>query len=110
MPKEVVIGSGVGLIVFLIFLGINVLPIILFGLLAVALFIMFEAQLRDGIKGIGTSGKAINHITFDDVGGQDTAINEFKEALEFLLKPVEMVEMGIRPLKGILLVGPPGTG
>ncbi len=110
MPKEVVVGSGAGIILFMLFLGINVLPLILFGLLAVALFIMFEGQLRDGIKGIGTKTKTINHVTFDDVGGQDTAINEFKEALEFLLKPVEIVEMGIRPLKGILLVGPPGTG
>ena len=110
MPKEVVVGSGVGLIIFMLILGINVLPLILFGLLAAALVIMFQGQLRDGIKGIGTSAKAIKRVTFDDVGGQDTAINEFKEALEFLLKPVEIVEMGIRPLKGILLVGPPGTG
>lgn len=109
MPKEIFVGSGVGLVIFMIVLGINVLPLILFGLLAAAMFVMFQGQLRDGIKGIGTS-KTIDHITFDDVGGQDTAINEFKEALEFLLKPVEIVEMGIRPLKGILLVGPPGTG
>ncbi len=109
MPKEIYVGSGVGIIIFMIILGINVLPLIIFGLLATAVVFMFEGQLRGGLKGIGTQ-KTINSITFDDVGGQDTAINEFKEALEFLLKPKEMVEMGIRPLKGILLAGPPGTG
>ena len=110
MPKEVMIGSGVGLMLFMIFLGINVFPIILFGLLAVVLFIMFEGQLQDKIAGFGTSVKTIEPVTFDDVGGQDTAIAEFKEALEFLLKPLEIVKMGIRPIKGIILVGPPGTG
>lgn len=40
----------------------------------------------------------------------DSAINELKEALQFLLKPDTISKMGIRPLKGVLLVGPPGTG
>ncbi len=110
MPKEIVIGSGVGLILFMIFLGINVFPIILFGVLAAILFLMFEGQLHDKITGFGTGGKTIAPVTFDDIGGQDTAIAEFKEALEFLLKPFDIEKMGIRPLKGVLLVGPPGTG
>ncbi|WP_425453960.1 AAA family ATPase [Paenibacillus flagellatus] len=50
------------------------------------------------------------YLTFDDIGGQDRAKNELKEALDFLIKHEEISKFGIRPLKGILLTGPPGTG
>ncbi|NLV16498.1 MAG: AAA family ATPase [Syntrophomonadaceae bacterium] len=108
MLKEVLAGSIVGVFVFLAIIGINILPLILFGLLGGAVFLIFEGQLA-AMKGIGKATTGDN-ISFDDVGGQETAINEFKEALEFLLHPKVIAEMGIRPLKGILLVGPPGTG
>lgn len=49
-------------------------------------------------------------FTFDDIGGQDAAKQELKEALDFVIYANKISEMGIRPLKGILLTGPPGTG
>ncbi|MGE5423673.1 MAG: AAA family ATPase, partial [Ignavibacteriales bacterium] len=110
MLKEIFVGLAAGIVLFLVFLGFDVFPLVFFCLLAGALYMMFQGQLNGGVKGIKTSKPKIKGTTFDDVGGQDTAINEFKEALEFLLKPVAMIQMGIRPLKGILLVGPPGTG
>lgn len=67
-------------------------------------------QGTGGFKGLDSREQVGGLITFDDIGGQDSAIKELREALEFLLRPVEILEMGIRPLKGILLVGPPGTG
>ena len=47
---------------------------------------------------------------FENIGGQEVAKQELKEALEFLINSQEMNKRGIRPLKGVLLTGPPGTG
>lgn len=49
-------------------------------------------------------------VTFADIGGQETAKEELREALDFLRDPEKARQMGVRPLKGILLAGPPGTG
>ena len=49
-------------------------------------------------------------ITFADVGGQENAKMEIREALEFIKDSSRAQKLGIRPLKGILLAGPPGTG
>jgi vesicle-fusing ATPase len=51
-----------------------------------------------------------NDATFDDIGGQESAIKELKEALDFIRSFEQMKKLGIRALKGILLTGPPGTG
>ncbi len=52
----------------------------------------------------------ISQVTFDDIGGQESAKRELKEALDFMKEGERVSELGIRPLKGILLTGPPGTG
>ncbi|WP_372814461.1 MULTISPECIES: AAA family ATPase [Paenibacillus] len=49
-------------------------------------------------------------MTFDDIGGQERAKRELKEALDFIIRHEDIKKLGIRPLKGILLTGPPGTG
>lgn len=49
-------------------------------------------------------------VTFKDVAGQDEAIQELQEILEFLRTPEKFVQLGAKIPKGILLVGPPGTG
>ncbi|MGE5415300.1 MAG: AAA family ATPase [Acidobacteriota bacterium] len=110
MIKEIVVGSGAAIVICLLVLGFDVFPVVFVGLLLGALYVMMQGQLQTSFKGIKKSKVTQTGITFDDIGGQDTAIKEFKEALEFLLKPTAIIEMGIRPLKGILLAGPPGTG
>ena len=51
------------------------------------------------------------NVHWDDVGGLDSLKMELKEAVDLPLKKPEVFEkMGIRPLKGILLFGAPGTG
>lgn len=51
------------------------------------------------------------NVHWDDIGGLESLKTELKEALELPLKKPEVFEkMGIRPLKGILLYGAPGTG
>ena len=49
-------------------------------------------------------------ITFADVAGLDEEKEELSEIVEFLKSPAKYVKLGARIPKGVLLVGPPGTG
>ncbi|MDD7362783.1 MAG: ATP-dependent zinc metalloprotease FtsH [Peptoniphilus sp.] len=49
-------------------------------------------------------------ITFDDVAGLEEEKAELGEIVDFLRNPNKFVSMGARIPKGVLLVGPPGTG
>jgi transitional endoplasmic reticulum ATPase len=50
-------------------------------------------------------------VHWDEVGGLEEVKEKLKEAVEWPLKNPEIfTRMGIRPPKGILLVGPPGCG
>lgn len=49
-------------------------------------------------------------ITFDDVAGIDEAKQDFQEIVEFLKTPEKFAAVGARIPKGVLLVGPTGTG
>ena len=51
-----------------------------------------------------------NHVTFDDVAGLKEEKEELKEIVDFLKNPKKFIDMGARIPKGVLLVGPPGTG
>ncbi len=51
------------------------------------------------------------NVHWSDIGDLEKVKEELREAVELPLKHPEMFEkMGIRPIKGVLLVGPPGTG
>jgi cell division protease FtsH len=50
------------------------------------------------------------HVRFEDVAGVDEAKQELMEVVEFLSEPAKFTEIGGKIPKGILLVGPPGTG
>ena len=49
-------------------------------------------------------------ITFDDVAGLKEEKEELEEIVDFLKHPAKYNSLGARIPKGILLVGPPGTG
>ena len=49
-------------------------------------------------------------VTFEDVAGIDEAVEELKEVVEFLKTPQKYQALGGRIPRGVLLVGPPGTG
>ncbi|WP_040951142.1 AAA family ATPase [Gorillibacterium massiliense] len=111
--KEIVIGIGVAALLFLVYIGVNVLPFLTIAAF-VGVFFYFSRPKGSGAMTAGvdrrTKAKVPTYLTFDDIGGQDRAKNELKEALDFLIKQEEIKKFGIRPLKGILLEGPPGTG
>jgi cell division protease FtsH len=49
-------------------------------------------------------------VRFEDVAGVDEAKHELMEVVEFLSEPGKFTEIGGKIPRGILLVGPPGTG
>ena len=49
-------------------------------------------------------------ITFDDVLGVDEAKKEVSEIVDYLSDPLKYERIGAKLPKGVLLVGPPGTG
>lgn len=54
--------------------------------------------------------RSSNGIKFDDVEGVDEAKESLQEVVDYLHNPNEYTEIGAQMPKGILLVGPPGTG
>lgn len=109
MHKELGIGFGVALLIFLLANGYNVGPLVVLGVTAAAFY--YFVRVKGLVKNFTvTEGGGEATVSFDDVGGQATAIKELREALDFIKNYNRARHLGIRPLKGILLTGPPGTG
>lgn len=93
---------------------LNALPIIL--MVIFFFFIFRQARgAQDGIMGIGKSKaklfiKGKQNKKFADVGGMDEAKKELEEIVDFLKHPKKYTKVGARTPKGVLLVGPSGTG
>ncbi|WP_043832551.1 CDC48 family AAA ATPase [Muricoccus aerilatus] len=53
----------------------------------------------------------VPNVTWEDIGGVQSAREQLREGIELPLKhPEAFRRLGIRPAKGFLLFGPPGTG
>lgn len=93
---------------------INIAPIFLMFILL--LFILRRAQGgQDNILGIGRSKakvfvKGKQDVKFKDVGGMKEAKQELEEIVDFMKHPKKYHRVGARTPKGVLLVGPSGTG
>jgi cell division protease FtsH len=95
-------------------LVINFLPIIL---MFVFLMVVFKQAKGggDAMFGMGKSKakvfvKGKQNISFKDVGGMNEAKKELEEIVDFLKNPKKYAKVGARTPKGVLLVGPAGTG
>ena len=97
----------------------EILPMILMVVvtLVVLTFIMNRSQGGGGGKmmNFGKSraqmiDKSQNPIRFKNVAGLEEEKEEMKEVVDFLKSPQRFTELGARIPKGVLLVGPPGTG
>jgi len=96
---------------------LSILPTII---MVLALGFLFYMMMNQGGNGKAFSfGKSKakmykkgegRQITFDDVAGLDEEKEELEEVVDFLKDPRKYNEVGARIPKGILLVGPPGTG
>lgn len=97
----------------------NILPSLIMIILFVAFWFIFMQQSQGGgskVMGFGKSRAKLHkddskvHITFADVAGLDEEKEELKEIVDFLKFPKKYLVLGARIPKGILMVGPPGTG
>ena len=91
-----------------------ILPVVLFG--AIFMFIMRQAQgqgnsaMTFGKSKARLYGNEKNKVVFVDVAGNNEAKEDLNEVVEFLKTPKKFEDVGARIPKGVLLVGPPGTG
>jgi cell division protease FtsH len=108
--KEIAIGAGIATVLFLAIIGMNITPLLFVALLGGTFYYFVQSQSKVSFQEVGNKKTSSNPLSFDNIGGQDTAIKELQEALNFIIHAEEIGRMGIRPLKGVLLVGPPGTG
>ncbi len=85
-------------------------------LIGVWIFLSRQMQGAGGkALGFGKSrakllAEAHGRVTFDDVAGVDEAKQDLQEIVEFLRDPGKFQRLGGRIPRGVLLVGPPGTG
>jgi len=98
------------------FLQTVVLPSLMLTVLVVVLWVLMR---RAGGMGSAMAfaksrprlyQKDERRITFEDVAGNDEAVVELREVVEFLRTPEKYHALGGRIPKGVLLAGPPGTG
>ena len=99
-----------GLIIF----GTTIIPLLIF----LGLMIFLSRQMQGSGNRALSFGKSRarlhsenqKKITFEDVAGVDEAKDALEEVIEFLKAPKKFERLGGRIPKGVLLMGPPGTG
>ncbi|MFF2482207.1 AAA family ATPase [Paenibacillus sp. NPDC058071] len=109
---EIAIGVVPVTLVFLAFLGVNIVPVLLIAFLAAGFAFAYKGRGKmTAMQGARKKSELTSSpLSFEQIGGQERAKTELIEALDFLVRHEEIKKLGIRPMKGILLTGPPGTG
>jgi cell division protease FtsH len=100
------------------FLMTWILPLLIFGVIGelLARQLMKKAGGKNAMSfGMGKSSakiyvKSSDGIKFSDVAGEDEAKENLTEIVDYLHNPDKYKKIGASMPKGLLLVGPPGTG
>ncbi len=86
-------------------------------LLLIGVWVFFMRQANSGNNKAMSFGKSrarlvenTKKVTFADVAGADEAKQELEEVVDFLKDPAKFQRLGGKIPKGVLMVGPPGTG
>ena len=98
---------------------VEMLPtlLLLFGMLVLWFVFMNQSQGGGGkVMNFGKSKAKVHkddektRVTFKDVAGLNEEKEDLQEVVDFLKNPKKYIDLGARIPKGILMVGPPGTG
>ncbi len=96
---------------------VSILPTVLILIVMIVFFVMIMNQNGNGkAMQFGRSrarlakDSELKRITFNEVAGLEEEKKELEEIVDFLKNPKKYNMLGARIPKGVLLVGPPGTG
>ena len=93
---------------------ISLLPMLLLAGLMIFFFVQMNkannSQMSFGKAKAKKTSEERPDVRFDDVAGEDEAVEELQEIKDFLVNPEKYRTLGAKIPRGCLLVGPPGTG
>jgi len=98
---------------------LDLLPMLFMVLVFVVFWFLFMQNSQGGGNKVMSFGKSRaklqkeddqKKITFDQVAGLKEEKEEMQEVVDFLRTPKKYIDLGARIPKGILMIGPPGTG
>lgn len=70
-----------------------------------------EALARVGASPMRGAGVEVPQTSWDEIGGLDGVKHSLRRAVEWpITRAAELAALGVRPARGVLLHGPPGTG
>ncbi len=95
-------------------IALTFLPFLIVAFLVFLIFRQAQSGVNQALSFERSRAKTLSanrpQVTFNDVAGVDEAKEELGEIVEFLKYPKKFQALGARIPKGVLLLGPPGSG